>query len=176
MDTRSFEVIDGSGFLAIVDPDTYEAFVAEEWTFAQLELHFRTQMAAECMLIWDTSRPDTWEVRVCFSSTGARGLREVVGPIVTTQGRLLLTSFDSLSMAAQFADVTLPESHEADQVLIIPAGKYYCRVVQNCTPGVFVEDTKPQEGADFVIELIQGGESLQPWKGIPWWRREQFVS
>jgi hypothetical protein len=165
-----YEVIDDSRLLAIVDPDAYETFVAEDWTFEQLEAHFVAQMAAKRLLVWDSGMPNIWEVAVSFAHTGARGFREVAGPVVSTQGRLLLTS-NSLGMAAQYADVTLPEPHERDQVVMVPTGEYNCRIVQLHDPGLFADDRKGIGEPDFVIELIQSDDPLPVWTGIPWLRR-----
>ena len=58
------------------------------------------------------------------------GFREVNDSIVASQGRLLLTKYESLTMAAHFADATLPEAHERDQIPSVPPGAYDCRIIQ----------------------------------------------
>jgi hypothetical protein len=50
------EVTDDSGFLALVDPDAYESFVAEDWSLEQLIEHFKGEMAQGRLLIWDIQR------------------------------------------------------------------------------------------------------------------------
>ena len=86
------------------------------------------------LLIWGTGMELFWSIDVSFQPTRASGFREVVGSIDASRGRLLLTSYESLTMAAQFPDVTLPEAHERGQVLSVSPGLYDCRIVQLSDP------------------------------------------
>lgn len=165
----NFSVTDDSGFLALVDPDQYESFVSAEWTFPLLEAHFRAQMAQRRLLIWRTCMANIWEVEVVVENTEIHGMREVVGPIRATRGRLLLTSLDSLSMAAQFPDVTLPESHEVGQLLAVPVSTYSCRIVQRYDTRQEAELPDDYIGPDFFIEIAAAGNEPAPvWTEIPW--------
>jgi hypothetical protein len=65
-----------------------------------------------------------WSIDILFQPVELTGFREVNGSIVASQGRLLLTNYESLTMAAQFADVTLAEAHERDQIMSVPPGAY----------------------------------------------------
>lgn len=169
MPEATYTVIDDSGFLAVLDPDAYETFVAEEWTFERLRAHFRRQMAERRLLIWCTGREAIWTVAIGPLPTGDAGFRAVSGPIVASRGRLLLTSLDSLSMAAQFADVALPESHEADQVLHLPARAYRCAIVQCRDPSPSATAVPVGGGPDFRLALEATGPiGPPPWDDIPW--------
>lgn len=165
---QRYEVTDDRGYLAVVDPDAYETFVSHDWDDDQIRAHFLEQMRRERILVWCSGMEETWDVEVTHGRTNRRGFREAEGPIRCTRGRLLFTSFDSLSMAAQFADVTLPEAHERDQVLELPIGEYRCRVVQTHDPGLWVADRKASGEPDFVLELTHGAEQLPIWAAIPW--------
>ncbi len=125
-----FEVTDDSGFLAIIDPDAYRGFVHADWTWDTIQEHFRREMRDRHLLIWATGMEHLWSIDVSFQPTRASGFREVVGSIDASRGRLLLTNYESLTMAAQFPDVTLPEAHERGQVLSVSPGLYNCRIVQ----------------------------------------------
>ena len=57
-----------------------------------------------------------------------------MGSIGASRSRLLLTNYESLTMAAQFPDITLPEAHERGQVLSVSPGLYDCRIVQLSDP------------------------------------------
>ncbi|HEX5717795.1 MAG TPA: hypothetical protein VF179_16675 [Thermoanaerobaculia bacterium] len=162
---KRFEVTDDSGFLAIVDPDAYEGFVGEDWEHEQLLERFRSQMAARRLLIWGTGSEDTWRVEVRSPGERPAGFRQATGPISSTRGRLLLTSYDSLSMAAQFADVSLPQAHERELLLEVEPGTYRCRITQLRDPDDFDASPGP---CDFVVELEPGGAPDPAWQEIPW--------
>jgi hypothetical protein len=89
----------------------------------------------------------------------------VVGSIGASRGRLLLTNYESLTMAAQFPDVTLPEAHEQGQVLSVSPGLYDCRIVQLSDP----ESAAPfEEPVSFIYELTRATSSREIWSEIPW--------
>ncbi len=158
------EVSDDSGFLGILDPDGYESFVAADWELEQLTAHFRIQMRRERLLLWGTGCEGLWLVDVRRAPSGITGFREVTGTIESSAGRLALTNYESLTMAAQFEDVTLPQTHEQDQVLEVPRGRYRCRVVQFQDP----DQELDEERVGFVVELTPTNEPHAAWDAFPW--------
>ena len=78
----------------------------------------------------------------------------------------MVASYDSLSMAAQFADVRLPEAREFDQLISIPDGDYTCRVIQMFDPNVC--ESAEGESADFVILLGVSALPMPEWSEISW--------
>ena len=160
------EVPDDSGFLALVVPASYRSLVSEEWNFELLCDHFRQQMAHRSLLIWGTGLGGFWRVDLRVGESDIRGFREVTGPIRVVGRSLLVTSYDSLAMAAQFSDVVLPQPHEQDQRVELPDGDYSCRVVQLFDP--HVDDHAEGESADFVLVLSEPTGSLPEWSEIPW--------
>ena len=159
------EVTDDSGFLALVDPDAYESFVAEDWSLEQLIEHFKGEMAQGRLLIWGTGREDTWRVGIEMNRVERKPYREVSGPLTSVQGRLLLTNYESLSMAAQFQTVSLPEAHQSYLLLKVAPGSYTCRVIQFTDPDQESDDGRE---IDFAIQLQRGDGTPQPWRAIPW--------
>ena len=160
------KVTDDSGFLALVVPAAYKTFVARNWTLKQILAHFNAQMARRSLLIWGTGLEGFWKVRVIRKRANVRGFREVQGPLAVVGGSLLVTNYESLTMAAQFKDVTLPEEHEEDQVVPLPDGNYSCRIIQMFDPD---ERTfAPGRGADFVVEILDSRRKMASWKRIPW--------
>src|SRR5262249_61806333 len=99
------EVTDDSGFLALVVPAAYESFVASNWTFDQIMAHFQAQMARRTLLIWGTGLEGFWKVDLRLKKSKVKGFKEVSGPLQVVGGSLLLTNYESLTMAAQFNDV-----------------------------------------------------------------------
>src|SRR5215470_4366454 len=129
-----FKITDDSGFLALVDPDAYDGFVGVDWRWDTLQRHFVRQAREQHLLFWGTGMEHVWSIDVLFQPVELTGFREVTGSIIASQGRLLLTNYESLTMAAQFADITLPETHQRDRILSVPAGTYVCRIIQLSDP------------------------------------------
>src|SRR6476619_1874578 len=134
MERRLYEVTDDSGFLALIDPASYRSFVAADWTLDQLINRFREEMRDKRLLIWGTGREDLWRVEVRFHRSSIGGFREFTAPVYAAGGYLLLTNFESLTIAAQFDDVKLPEPHQTDLLIPVPTGSYSCRIVQRFDP------------------------------------------
>lgn len=160
------EVTDDSGFLALLDPDAYRGFVAEEWTLEQLLVHFHAEMAARRLLLWGTGLEGSWRVEHSTAHSARRGFRQVAGPIVSSAGRLLLTNYESLTMAAGFREVTLPEEHDRDLLVPVAPGEHACRVLQMFDPDEAA--MARGEGPDFVVEVDAGATPPPPWRAIPW--------
>jgi hypothetical protein len=160
------EIPDDSGFLALIVPGMYASFAAKTWDFELLRSHFRRQMARHSMLIWGTGLEGMWRVDVQVDGPDVRGFREVVGPLHVQGGSVLVTSYDSLTMAAQIPDVSLPQAHERDQFVPLPDGDYICRVVQLFDPNAC--ESTGGESRDFVIILRASTRPVQKWSEIPW--------
>ncbi len=161
-------VTDDSGFMALVDPDAYRSFVREDWTFELLRQRFTSEMNERHGLIWGTGREEVWRVQIGFTDRAVQGFREFVAPIAVSNGRLLLTNYESLSMAAQFEEVQLPESHQRANLIAVDSGVYRCKVVQLADPTLY--DLGVRGGhADFLIQLTALSESaVDSPSDIPW--------
>jgi hypothetical protein len=158
-------ITDDSRYLAIIDPDSYHGFVHEDWTLDLLRDHFVKQMAARRILIWGTGLEMYWKIQVAFQPTGIAGFREAIGSIVSSRGRLLLTNFESLTMAAAYADVSLPQRHEANNVMQVQPGLYDSRIIQLSDPTT----SEPfEEPVNFVYEFTRVTEGRAAWNRIPW--------
>jgi hypothetical protein len=166
---RVYEVTDDSGFLAVIDPASYRSFVHAHWTLDQVVMRFKEEMSGEHMLIWGTGREDTWRVEVAFRRSSVGGFREFTAPLSASGDQLLLTNFESLTMAAEFEDIKLPEAYQNDLLIPVQPARYLCRVVQWLNPesSPDLSDRNP----DFRIELApikstaKDGEDVP---GIPW--------
>ena len=78
----------------------------------------------------------------------------------------MVASYDSLTMAAQFGDVLLPQAHEWDQLVSVPDGDYTCHVVQMFDPDSC--ESAEGESADFVVLLGRSVRPVHEWSEIPW--------
>lgn len=172
VDKRVFDVTDDSGFLALIDSDGYEGFVDENWDFPQLLTHFQSQMQQHRLLIWGTGAEAVWHVEVQFEPVQEQGFQEQIGSIDVSEGWLLLTNYESLTMAAQFEDVKLPEPHQQKQLLQVGPGVYRCRIIQLQDHAYNPEReqgiNEKRVGADYIIELLRHEELAPPWQSIPW--------
>ena len=163
----SFKVTDDSGFLAIIEPDAYRGFVHAEWTWDTIHEHLRREMGDRHLLIWGTGSENVWSIEISYLPTCAKGFREVVGCIESSKGRLLITNYESLTMAAQFPDIALPLDHERKQVLSVSPGLYDCRIVQVANPA---GETPSEEPAiDFLFEFARVKSPRAAWHNIPWY-------
>jgi hypothetical protein len=161
------EQTDDSGFLALLDPDAYAGFVSEEWTYASIFEHFSKAMSKRSLLLWGTGQENTWTVEVVVGEPAPpQGFRRATGPIRVTGGRLYLANYEALTMAAQFADTHLPESHDRHLSFEVPAGDWHCEIVQMQDPDLdeVVEPTLP----DFVLALTPSGGGEHAWLGPVW--------
>jgi hypothetical protein len=165
-----FEITDDSGFMALVDPAGYRSFVGADWTLNQLVRRFKEEMGNRRLVIWGTGREDCWRVEVCFHRSDFQGFREFCCQLRASTDRLALTNFESLSMAAQFADVSIPEAHQLDLLIPVIPGNYQCRIVQSFDPESTMTPVQ-NTTADFLIELTplaDGVSAAETFSLIPW--------
>jgi hypothetical protein len=92
-------------------------------------------------------------------------VKEVSGSITSSRGRLLLTNYESLTMAAQFPDVVLPEKHQTSLLIPVPAAHYACRIVQHAMKDQGWRDGCPPE---FTLVLTEATDRLRSWEHVPW--------
>ena len=163
--TPTHHVTDDSGFLAIIDPDAYRGFVHRDWTWEMMQDHFRREIRERHLLIWATGLGHFWAIQVLFQAGAAPGFREVVGSIVASQGRLLLTNYESLTMAAARPNVSLPQEHEVNRVITVPPGLHDCRIIQLSDPET---DAPFDEPVSFIYEIAPATSAREPWTEIPW--------
>jgi len=156
------DISDDSGFLALVVPATYKTFVASNWTFDQIMAHFQAQMAHRSLLIWGTGLEGFWKVNVVLKKAKVKGFQEVSGPLQVAGGSMLLTSYESLTMAAQFKGVTLPEKHHEDLLVSLPDGDYTCRIIQMFDPEQ--EESAGDDKPDFVVEVLKATGKTVAWE------------
>jgi hypothetical protein len=127
-------------------------------------------MGRRSILIWGTGAVGSWNVDVQLTKSEANGFREVSGPLQIIGGTLLLTNYESLTMAAQFEDVALPEKHQEELLVELPDGNYSVRIIQMFDPEQ--EDSAGDDRADFVVEVLEATGNVTPWEFVPWFKVE----
>ena len=123
------------------------------------------------MVAWGAGESGNWRIAV-VRERGPGGFREFAAPIRAT-GRLLhLVGYDELTMAAQFADVRLPEPHGGVWPVAVQPGWYECRVVQLYDPAQSdSEEVFRQETPHFRLELLPSdGIRSGAGPGVPWFQ------
>jgi hypothetical protein len=160
-----YEITDDSGFMALVDPAAYRSFVDSKWTLNQLVSHFKEQMKYRRLLIWGTGQENIWRVEIRFHRSSDTGFREFSTTVRASTDQLLLTNYESLTMAAQFERVSLPERHQKHLLIPVTPGVYDCRIVQRLDP--LLRD----EEVDFLVELTlveDNDDEAEDVLAIPW--------
>ena len=115
----------------------------EDWDFYEMVDHFVLEMNAGNLIIWATRLENFWTVDFVDAPTDRPAFREITRRIQVTDGRLYLTSYDDLSMAAKFKDQRLPSKHNADSFIALPNDVYDITVRQIGDPtdlGVDIDD------------------------------------
>ncbi len=159
-----YQIDDDSGFMGLIDNNTYFSFVDEDWSFDQLMNHLKNEMKKHSLLIWGTGSENTWNIEVNDNFSEKTGFREIIGNIVVTNKELFLINYESLSMAAQFKHVKLPENHMKDLKIELENGEYLVRIVQLKDP----IDEKLTDEYDFLIEFKKTKIIENEWDKIPW--------
>jgi len=157
---------DDSGLMAVVDPDAYPSFVRKRWDYDELVAHFVRAMSNRQLLIWATGSENRWNVEIGVALVKRTGFRSIEGGIAATRGRLHVLSYDSLTMAASYSNVTLPENIYRENVLAVTPGTYVCRVVQIVEPES--DEAEDESAIHFAIELTASAQLPAPWTRIPW--------
>ena len=98
----NLNITDDSGFLAVANVDKYNSFVSEAWELPQLLGHFVDEMNENTVIVWATGFENEWTIDVLESPSDKKSYREFTQSIEVTNGKLFLTNYEDLTMAAQF--------------------------------------------------------------------------
>lgn len=164
-----YVVPDDSGILAVVDANRYHPFIGPAWTLDQILTRFRESMRDRCMLVWSPGCEGNWRVVATLGPAESGHFRLAEGSIQVESDGLHVVSYDSLTMAAQFSDVPVPQAHERDNLIRLPRGLYTCTVAQlfppeeNGSEAIF-----NQEAPHFRLSFARSSEPLPAWPGVRW--------
>jgi hypothetical protein len=163
-------VIPADYCIALIDAAAYPSFVDTNWTLPQIQEHFVTQMNQGTMLAWGTGAPGNWRISVAARAGAASGYREFTGRISVTGTKLHLTSYDELTMAAQFENVQLPRQGTDGWLISLRRGEYDCRVVQLYDPAAAESEEVFKQAAPHFLLKITKAERVKGSKfdHVPW--------
>ena len=91
MTNKELKISDDSGFLAIVNSDTYKSFVDEDWQLNQLMRHFVDEVNNKNIIFWATGNQSIWTIKFVDKSENNKAFREFTSTINVTDGKLYLT-------------------------------------------------------------------------------------
>jgi hypothetical protein len=166
---KRFKITDDSGFLAIINADRYKSFVNEDWELNELMDRFIAEMNQDNLIIWATGLENLWTVDVLPAPSGNPAFREFTKTIEVTAGRLYLTNYEDITMAAQFADEKLPSKHQQDKYIGLPNGRYSLTIRQLYDPAYIDPDV--EIATHFEIIACPAADSISaPAKAIFWWK------
>ena len=155
------------GCLALLDSESYEGFVHEDWQLNQLKRHICSQAAKERIVAWGCVSGN-WRIRFTIGQNPIAAVHEFSG-VIRSSGNLLLTSYESLTMAAQFEDVKLPEPHEVSNLLEVPRGRFIVHVGQTFDHSqAEAEEVFEQASPHFIVSLLPGQQTISTPATIPW--------
>ncbi|WP_426475891.1 DUF6386 family protein [Chryseobacterium balustinum] len=165
--TKKLKISDDSGFLAIVNSNTYKSFVDEDWQLNQLMKHFVDEMNNKNIVFWATGNQSNWTVSFVDKSDNKNAFRQFTSTINVTNGKLYLTNYDDLTMSAQFEDTKIPAEHNSDLIIKLENGHYNLTIRQLFNPEDY--DYEPDSKVNFEI-LIQKTEiETEKIDKIYWW-------
>lgn len=164
---KTLRITDDSGFLAIVNPPAYSSFVNENWELAELINHFIAEMNNHHLIIWGTGCTNEWNVCLTSSRSGEKPFREFTQAIKVTNGRLYLTNYEDLTMAAQFSDMPVPASHSSDLFIELENGYYDLTICQMFDPDDF--NYEAGQYVNFNIIIQKSEKPTAPVERISWW-------
>lgn len=108
MDHTEFELfseVDEDGFVALVCPETYAGYVAENWTLEQVVERFLEQINSHTLFVAHPGPNSADEpLRISDRPSPVTALREASGFLQVGEDGLWLTDYTQLTMSAQFAD------------------------------------------------------------------------
>lgn len=168
MITKTLKIYDDSGFLGVVNSDTYKSFVHEDWELTQLMQHFVDEMNNQNIIFWTTGREGEWTVSFVDQADHKKAFREFSSTIIVTDGKLYLTNYEDLTMSAQFEDTKIPSDYNSNLIIKLDNGLYNLTVRQLFDPEDYDDETDGKVNFEIVIHKTK--TATDKIEKIYWWR------
>jgi len=167
--STTLKITDDTGFLAIVNADKYHSFVGAEWELIQLKDRFVDEMNNNNLIIWATGHENEWNVIFLDKPSENIPFREFSKTIHVTNGKLFLTNYEDLTMAAQFQEEKIPQTHNAELYINLDDGMYEFTIRQLFDPGDY--DYIAQETTNFEVVIRPSFTEERPKTDkVFWWK------
>jgi hypothetical protein len=162
-------IYDEDGFIAIVNADKYNSFVANDWQLDQIMNHFINEMNNDSILFWGTiPGGGLWRIKILENPSSRESFREIEKSILVTNGELYLTNYTDLTMAAQFEDCKIPDERNSDLKIVMENGRYNLLIRQ-----MFDHENYNYKSDDNTYEIV-----IKPWDKkstkideVYWWKK-----
>lgn len=168
MNYLQLRITDDSGFLAIVNSNTYLSFVDENWDLPLIIEHFIAEMNHQHIIFWATGAEDEWIMSFSNQSSGQKSFREFSSIITVTNEKLYLTNFEDLTMAAQFRDEKVPSNNNSDLAIPLENGQYLVTVRQLFDPENYMNNENGQVNFEIVLQIAD--QETEKIDRIFWWK------
>jgi hypothetical protein len=132
------EISDNDGFLALVNNEKYNSFYKEDWELKGLFNHFVEEMNRSNLIIWRTGyEGGDYKVEFNELESDKISFREFEAIIEITNGKLFLSEYGALTMAASYDSSKIPANHHSKLFIPLPNGKYSLKIKQLFEPDSF---------------------------------------
>ena len=152
---KKLEISDDSGFIGLVNSELYQSFVDEDWELDELLKKFTNETNLGHAAVWNTGVENLMIVELLFNKSGKESYREVLSNMKVTDGKIYLTNYEDLSMAAQFKDEVIPSKHNADLEIQIENGNYQLLIRQLFDPNDYDWERVPNPCFEIVLNKIE---------------------
>lgn len=163
----TIEITDYDGIISLINAETYQTFVDEDWELEQLKEHFTEQMKQNALLVWQTNNfgGGNWKIKVTTTKSNKLAHSEFISSIEVTTEELYLADYTDLTMAAQFEDNKIPAEEHEHQKIELENGYYLVKVKRLFDP----EEEINEEHIAFEIVLTKTSKmKSDPIKEIFW--------
>ncbi len=161
-------ITDDSGFIGIVNADKYKSFVNEDWELPQLLNHFIDEMNNNNLILWSTGSENVWTVNFVNKPSDKTSFREFYKTVEITNGKIFLTNYDDLAMAAQHADEKIPAKHNSDLFIPFDNGRHEFQIRQLFDPEDYKYDPDGQVNFEIVVQA-DTNKNVQQIDKVFWW-------
>lgn len=164
------ELQDDACFMGLVNADRYPAFLHPDTDFEALQQQIQQHSKRGSILVWGTSLPNHWCIRITDQPSSAPARRQLEGTLEVTDGGLYLVNYQHLLDAAQYEDDPIDAPFRKRYRIPLPNGHYKVHVRQLFD---VEQDAIPEEFLGFELVLQPLSTSPKPsfnsdWVPIPW--------
>ncbi|RQQ22481.1 SMI1/KNR4 family protein [Burkholderia stagnalis] len=157
--------VDADGFVALVCPDMYSGYVAEDWTLDQVLARFTEQMnRASLFVAYPGADFSDQDLRIADAPLPTTALREVSGVVHVGEQGLWLTDYTQLTMAAQFREELPVRSHHAR----LPVGSGPHRITLRQFALSVGSASSPS--IELIVTSVPGNQNTAHFGSVPWFR------
>lgn len=137
---KFLEITDDSGFIGIANLHKYKSYISEDWDYQSMSKRIIQQINSHNIVFWSTGLENIWRVLIDDKQSGDKSFREEKSIIEVTNNKIHLINFETLTMAAAFKEIKLPEKHLQNLDYHTENGKYSVKIRQMYNPEIISQD------------------------------------